>query len=159
MDGSMVHSFFLSPASFQSLSHCSDSLLPHPGPKSPGLIILEHELKAETIAAFKHIFPIVKQTGWTFASVSQLFNDKTPYQNAGTSTNSTVKSQAIIGAVAAAPAASGSGSKTGGTATATGTIAGTAGKDSELSSAIRVRGGGWLLSCIIACFVLYMYLL
>ncbi|THG95798.1 hypothetical protein EW026_g5905, partial [Hermanssonia centrifuga] len=50
------------------------------GPKSPGLIILEHELTTSTVQAFIDAFPMIKGNGWDITSVSELYSS--PYQNA-----------------------------------------------------------------------------
>jgi peptidoglycan/xylan/chitin deacetylase (PgdA/CDA1 family) len=42
------------------------------GPKSPGLIILEHELSNETVDAFIKAYPLIKQNGWEARSVAQI---------------------------------------------------------------------------------------
>ena len=42
------------------------------GPKSPGLIILEHELSNDTTGAFIQAFPLIAQNGWKFESVARL---------------------------------------------------------------------------------------
>ncbi|KAF7301704.1 Chitin deacetylase [Mycena indigotica] len=51
------------------------------GPKSPGLIILEHELSDQSVGAFMSAYPLMKQKSWKTVSVAQLFNGLTPYQN------------------------------------------------------------------------------
>ncbi|KLO11229.1 glycoside hydrolase/deacetylase [Schizopora paradoxa] len=53
------------------------------GPKTPGLVILEHELYQETAQAFINSYPLLKQNGWNAVSVCRLFGDDA-YQN-GTS--------------------------------------------------------------------------
>ncbi|KIY49201.1 glycoside hydrolase/deacetylase, partial [Fistulina hepatica ATCC 64428] len=55
------------------------------GPKSPGLIILEHELSQQSVTVFTDSFPSMKANGWKVASVAQIAFPKfgsTPYQNA-----------------------------------------------------------------------------
>jgi chitin deacetylase len=46
------------------------------GPKSPGLIILEHELTDTTVQLFMDAVPQAKAAGWKIASVSQLTEGK-----------------------------------------------------------------------------------
>ena len=41
------------------------------GPKSPGLIILEHELSEITVSAFMEAFALIAQNGWKFVSLVQ----------------------------------------------------------------------------------------
>ncbi|KAJ7068275.1 hypothetical protein C8F01DRAFT_1050292 [Mycena amicta] len=55
------------------------------GPKSPGLIILEHELSDQSVAAFMAAFPVMHANSWKTVSVAQLFNGISPYQNAPSS--------------------------------------------------------------------------
>ena len=50
------------------------------GPKSPGLIILEHELTNQTVGAFMQAFPLIAQNGWKFESLARL-NNSAVYQN------------------------------------------------------------------------------
>ncbi|KAF9266358.1 chitin deacetylase [Marasmius fiardii PR-910] len=49
------------------------------GSKSPGLIILEHELTNITVQGFMGNYPKIKSNGWNTKSVAQLFGDA--YQN------------------------------------------------------------------------------
>ncbi|KAE9410519.1 glycoside hydrolase/deacetylase [Gymnopus androsaceus JB14] len=53
------------------------------GPKSPGLIILEHELSTPSVRAFEHAYPLMKSNGWNLLSVTQaVATDGSAYQNA-----------------------------------------------------------------------------
>jgi len=52
------------------------------GPKTPGLIILEHELSDESVQAFIDNYPLIGANGWNPVSVAQLDGLKAPYQNA-----------------------------------------------------------------------------
>ncbi|KAJ3484666.1 hypothetical protein NLI96_g5475 [Meripilus lineatus] len=42
------------------------------GPRSPGLMVLEHELSHETVQAFINIYPVVKDHGWKMMSLAQI---------------------------------------------------------------------------------------
>ena len=42
------------------------------GPKSPGLMILEHELDAQTVQAFINAYPTMISTGWKLESVAAI---------------------------------------------------------------------------------------
>ncbi|KAI0677523.1 hypothetical protein C8Q78DRAFT_94630 [Trametes maxima] len=55
------------------------------GPKSPGLIILEHELTNNTVGAFIQAFPLIQQNGWKYMSLAQL-DGSDVYQNSPSST-------------------------------------------------------------------------
>ncbi len=50
------------------------------GPKSPGLVILEHELSNDTVGAFIQAFPLIAQNGWKFESVARM-DGGAVYQN------------------------------------------------------------------------------
>ncbi|KAF8910686.1 hypothetical protein CPB85DRAFT_1253239 [Mucidula mucida] len=66
------------------------------GPKSPGLIILEHELTDDTVQAFMDAFPVMKSNGWETKSVALLSADSA-YQNSdGTGDSSTVTPDSVI---------------------------------------------------------------
>lgn len=45
------------------------------GSKSPGLIILEHELSQMSVDAFIRAFPMIWSNGWRIQSVARLFGD------------------------------------------------------------------------------------
>ena len=84
------------------------------GPKSPGLIILEHELSNDTVGAFIQAFPLIAQNGWTFESVARL-DGGAVYQNAPDSTGAVQPADIIAAALseslsAAAPSSSGAAS-------------------------------------------------
>ncbi|KAI0352932.1 glycoside hydrolase/deacetylase [Trametes cingulata] len=86
------------------------------GPKSPGLIILEHELTNNTVGAFIQAFPLIQQNGWKFMSVAQL-DGGAVYQNSDSSTGEVTPAAVAIAdnAGASAPASS---AATSGTSTA-----------------------------------------
>jgi len=50
------------------------------GPKSPGLIILEHELDNQTVQAFENAYPLMVQAGWKIESTARV-NDSSVYLN------------------------------------------------------------------------------
>ncbi|KAJ7771364.1 hypothetical protein DFH07DRAFT_804088 [Mycena maculata] len=52
------------------------------GPKSPGLIILEHELSNQSVAAFMAAYPVMKANNWNTTSVALIVQGTTAYQNA-----------------------------------------------------------------------------
>ena len=51
------------------------------GPKSPGLIILEHELTNDTVQAFINAYPLIAQNGWKAVSQLQLEDSMETYQD------------------------------------------------------------------------------
>ncbi|TFY80616.1 hypothetical protein EWM64_g3396 [Hericium alpestre] len=52
------------------------------GPKTPGLVILEHELNDATVQVFIDNFPLIKSNGWNVVSIAQMDKLNQPYQNA-----------------------------------------------------------------------------
>jgi len=64
------------------------------GPKSPGLIILEHELSDQSVQAFITNFPSIASNGWQITNIPGTVSAPW-YQNADTS-NSTVTSMGVL---------------------------------------------------------------
>ncbi|KAL4075861.1 carbohydrate esterase family 4 protein [Scleroderma citrinum] len=56
------------------------------GPKTPGLIILEHELSDQSVQAFMSAWDLMVSNGWKIASVAQM-GDVNAYQNAWNATS------------------------------------------------------------------------
>ncbi|KAH7929448.1 carbohydrate esterase family 4 protein [Leucogyrophana mollusca] len=79
------------------------------GPKTPGLIILEHELMVDTVGAFIAAFPLMKSNGWNMVSLAQL-DGGAAYQNADNSTSPVNPGQVADLSVQEPPSASGSSS-------------------------------------------------
>ncbi|TFK28739.1 glycoside hydrolase/deacetylase [Coprinopsis marcescibilis] len=52
------------------------------GPKTTGLMVLQHEITDGTVDIFMSIFPLIAQNGWEFESVASCVNDGRSYQNA-----------------------------------------------------------------------------
>lgn len=66
------------------------------GPKSPGLMILEHEINELQVSAFIDAFPMIAQNGWRFESLAQLYPEYGgPYQNAESNDSTDVVPQGI----------------------------------------------------------------
>jgi hypothetical protein len=57
-----------------------------PGSKSPGLIVLEHELSDASVQSFMAAYPLITQNGWTMKSVAEL-DGEGAYQNADDDTS------------------------------------------------------------------------
>jgi chitin deacetylase len=51
------------------------------GPKSPGLMILEHELSDLSVGAFMAAYPLMKSAGWNLQSAARLINTDGAYRN------------------------------------------------------------------------------
>ncbi|KAL1946775.1 hypothetical protein VTO73DRAFT_14879 [Trametes versicolor] len=84
------------------------------GPKSPGLVILEHELSNDTVGAFMQAFPLIQQNGWKFQSLATMDGGDV-YQNSASSTEDVTPG--LVGIAASAPASSGSSASQTGSAT------------------------------------------
>ncbi|KAL0949996.1 hypothetical protein HGRIS_010005 [Hohenbuehelia grisea] len=56
------------------------------GPKSPGLIVLEHELSDQSVQAFMDAYPAIKKNGWKIGSLAKIIGDSA-YQNTDPSGN------------------------------------------------------------------------
>lgn len=72
------------------------------GPRSPGLIILEHELSNQSVASFVAAYPVMQQNNWNIVSLAQLLGNNASYQNADNST-APVNAVNIIDAKSGAP--------------------------------------------------------
>ncbi|KAK7044325.1 carbohydrate esterase family 4 protein [Favolaschia claudopus] len=57
------------------------------GPKSPGLIILEHELSDQSVAAFMAAYPVMQQNNWNIMSLADLVGHNASYQNSDSNTS------------------------------------------------------------------------
>ncbi|KAJ7258167.1 carbohydrate esterase family 4 protein [Mycena rebaudengoi] len=70
------------------------------GAKSPGLLILEHELSAPSVDSFIAAYPVMKQNKWNLVSLAQMLSGTSAYQNAadskGAVTNSVGSSSSPI---------------------------------------------------------------
>lgn len=92
------------------------------GPKSPGLVILEHELSDQSVQAFINVYPLIGRNNWTFASLTTTINGSDTYQNAHDSlSNVTAVGGVLAGQVStsAPPISSSSGSSGSSTPTLT----------------------------------------
>ncbi|KAL1702298.1 carbohydrate esterase family 4 protein [Schizophyllum commune] len=74
------------------------------GPKSPGLIVLEHELSLDSVQAFMDAYPVMKENNWDLVSVVDFGSYDHVYQNSDDNT-ADVTSTSIL-----APYETGSGS-------------------------------------------------
>jgi hypothetical protein len=66
------------------------------GPKSPGLVILEHELSTGSVQAFIDAYPLMKSNGWQILTVADALGSSW-YQNSQND-NSTVEGMSVAGA-------------------------------------------------------------
>lgn len=66
-------------------------------PKSPGLIILEHELTIHSVRGFTTSWPAIKQAGWDTRPIPSLFNSSW-YQNADGAFDQVVPLNSFLGA-------------------------------------------------------------
>jgi len=83
------------------------------GPKSPGLIILEHELTTQAATAFQAAYPLMKSQGWQLESAAQL-NGTSVYLNSNDDTSPVDKVNDILASDISTtpPSSSSSGSST-----------------------------------------------
>lgn len=65
------------------------------GKKSPGLIILEHELSTESVQAFITAYPLMKSNGWNITSAARLAGAQ-PWQNAADANSPVTPANGII---------------------------------------------------------------
>jgi len=76
------------------------------GPKSPGLIVLEHELSEITITGFMNSYNMIKANGWNFQSLAQVLGGGSSYTNAQNSTTGNVTPEPIVASVSVASSSS-----------------------------------------------------
>ena len=70
--------------------------LPHiTGPKSPGLIILEHELSSQSVQAFIDAYPLMVSSGWNITSTAELAGN-VAYQNSDSSISPVTPANGVI---------------------------------------------------------------
>ncbi|KAJ7142130.1 carbohydrate esterase family 4 protein [Mycena crocata] len=74
------------------------------GPKSPGLIILEHELSDQSVKSFISAYPVMQQNNWKLMSLAQLVGNNTAYQNSASDTGPVNKVDVINAKNGTAPA-------------------------------------------------------
>jgi len=60
-------------------------------PKSPGLMVLEHETSDITVNGFINSFPQIAGNGWSFRSLADVMSNGTSYQNAANSGSDVTK--------------------------------------------------------------------
>lgn len=108
------------------------------GSKTPGLIILEHELDNNTVGAFMQNYPLVKQNGWNAVSTAQLNSTLTPWQGGGAGNDGTPGSGTVAGDLAFASSAPATSSST--TSSASSGSSGSGSGSSTASSATKTGG-------------------
>ncbi|KAF9057577.1 hypothetical protein BJ165DRAFT_45227 [Panaeolus papilionaceus] len=68
------------------------------GPKSPGLIVLEHETSDITVDGFINAYQTIVSNGWKIVSLARAIGDQRVYQNAaGTNSNDVVSKDILAG--------------------------------------------------------------
>jgi len=65
--------------------------------KSPGLIILEHELTTHSVHGFTHAWPAIRKAGWDTRPIPSLFNMPW-YQNANGDSDATIHLNSVLNA-------------------------------------------------------------
>lgn len=66
------------------------------GPKSPGLMILEHDLDNNCVQAFEDAHPVMVKTGWKLESVADIA-DSGAYQNSMDGTSPVARANGVLG--------------------------------------------------------------
>jgi hypothetical protein len=66
------------------------------GPKTPGLVLLEHTNSAITIGGFMAVFPLIAANGWSFQSTAELLGAGRVYLNANSSTSDVSKKGVLL---------------------------------------------------------------
>ncbi|KAF8812434.1 glycoside hydrolase/deacetylase [Phlegmacium glaucopus] len=66
------------------------------GPKSPGLIVLEHELTDVTVGGFINSYDMINSNGWNFQSLAQVIGGGRSYLNAQNSSSNDVVQTPIV---------------------------------------------------------------
>ncbi|KAJ7753528.1 carbohydrate esterase family 4 protein [Mycena metata] len=102
------------------------------GPKSPGLMILEHELSNLSLSAFMAAYPLMKSAGWNTQSAARLINTDGAYRNAA-GPSGTVTAAGLLDFKGVGPADA--------TTNSTGTT-GASASGSSGSSVAKVTGSG-----------------
>ncbi|PPQ98546.1 hypothetical protein CVT24_004037 [Panaeolus cyanescens] len=67
-----------------------------PGPKSPGLVVLQHETSDVAVDGFINAYPSIVSHGWDIVSVARAIGDRRVYQNAAGSRSNDVVPAGII---------------------------------------------------------------
>jgi chitin deacetylase len=73
------------------------------GPKKPGLIVLEHEIKNITVGAFMLDFSMIGAFGWDFVSLAQALGRGSSYANAQNSSTNDVTLMPIVPSIPSTP--------------------------------------------------------
>ncbi|KAJ7063728.1 carbohydrate esterase family 4 protein, partial [Mycena amicta] len=90
-----------------TLSQISESMAQWLKTKSPGLVILEHELSSQSVQAFKSAYPVMKSNDWNVVSLSQLMGNGSAYWNAADNLSAVTPVANILDAAKAVVAQSG----------------------------------------------------
>lgn len=60
------------------------------GPKTDGIMMLQHEVTDLSVKIFMDVFPLIEQKGWRYESLAQVLGDGRAYQNAASSASDDV---------------------------------------------------------------------
>ncbi|KAK7695815.1 hypothetical protein QCA50_000453 [Cerrena zonata] len=112
------------------------------GPKSPGLIILEHELSDQSVQAFIDAYPVMKQNGWNTVSVGQI-DGESAYVNSPSSTGNVTPMGIVLSSHNGTdPDASSSQSPSGSSSAATPSSSGSSRSSTTSSSSVSPSSTG-----------------
>ncbi|KAH9936960.1 carbohydrate esterase family 4 protein [Amylocystis lapponica] len=111
------------------------------GPKSPGLIILEHELSNMTVDAFITAFPLLAENNWTVTSVARITSDDV-YWNVGDDGSVEQDELLAYGSFAPADSASASVATSGATHSGTASAGKATAEGAAAASSASLTGSG-----------------
>ncbi|KAJ7890800.1 hypothetical protein B0H13DRAFT_2234871 [Mycena leptocephala] len=115
------------------------------GPKSPGLIILEHELSDQSVASFMAAYPLMKSNNWNTASLAQIVDGASAYQNAASSLTAVTLSD-IVAVSNSSSSGSSASSSSGSSASSSGTSASSAKQSSPTADSSTSSGSATSVS-------------
>jgi len=81
------------------------------GPKTPGLMILEHDLDNDCVEAFVDAHPVMVSTGWKLESVADITSSGA-YQNSKDGTSPVARANGVLGQTYSLPTSTSASSST-----------------------------------------------
>lgn len=140
------------------------------GPKTDGIMMLQHEVTDLSVKIFMDIFPLIEQKGWRYESLAQVLGDGRAYQNAATSSSDDVVPMDVgapggdddndddnddneSSSASARPSSSESTSRTGGltpTPTANSNASASSGASGDDSAALPAMSNPWRIMAVLS---------
>ncbi|KIY65692.1 carbohydrate esterase family 4 protein [Cylindrobasidium torrendii FP15055 ss-10] len=129
------------------------------GSKTPGLIMLEHELTEDTVQAFMNNYPKMQQHGWNITSTALLYTDEVYQNSKGSDDDDDVIPADIVGGVSSAASSSAAASASSvSTASGSSTASASAQSSTTTPDAAMSVSATSLFSCVSA-FVVVLFTL